>query len=263
MGINSTQAMILQNRYGGMNTGFGYSSSPLDSYNCMNGMNGFYGYSQVDMNYMKNTPYVQRQKDQVSWNNQIYEANVQAQYQRNAINDEYSAPSDIVTTAIGDLKQSVELDRQDEVAININKAKQAVIAKLVKEGVYDPSEDRVRTELEKVYKTQTGELLPESLRAHCDTQFMKGIKDGIPIIGWFEDKNSAEDNIAKLQGKSLNRKDNAARIAGTAVSSCAGYTAVGAGTGALIAGPVGAVVGGLIGLAVGAFNTYGKATKLV
>ena len=113
---------------------------------------------------------------------------------------------------------------------------------------YDLTDSQIRSALSDAYKKSTGNSLTAQVRKNTSNPFVQGLKEGVPLFGWFgaEAYSTSEAN-AKITGKEVRGVDKAAEATGGALSSAA----VGAGIGTVICPGLGSLIGAGIGALTG------------
>ena len=129
---------------------------------------------------------------------------------------------------------------------------------------YTFNDRQISSIVEKAYTRETGTTLTGSIEKNTSNPFVTGLKNGVPVIGWFfGQSNSDADALAKLSGTNAPAKATAAECVGGILSGAASGAAIGAGLG-LCGGPLapltstagaigGAIIGAIGGLLRGLF----------
>lgn len=119
---------------------------------------------------------------------------------------------------------------------------------------YELSDGQISSIVNQAFQSQTGMSFTSAMNENTSSSFATGLKNGIPIIGWFFTQHDSDaDALAKLTGTKPPAKATAAECAGGVLSGAACGAAVGTvicpGAGTVI----GAIAGGAIGLIRGLF----------
>ena len=119
---------------------------------------------------------------------------------------------------------------------------------------YELSSSQVSSIINQAYTNQTGNTFMQSIEGNTSNPFVTGLRNGIPIIGWFfTQHDSNADALAKVTGTQTPSRATATECIGGTLSGAA----AGAGIGTLIcpgAGTaVGAIIGGIAGILRGLF----------
>ena len=120
---------------------------------------------------------------------------------------------------------------------------------------YELSDGQISSSLTSSYQNITGLSLKDSINKNTSGSFVQGLKEGVPIIGWFFAKDTTQDEaLAKLSGNTTSFKDKAKEVIGGTISGAA----TGAAVGLLPFGPLGVVSGAIIGGVSGALSVIVK-----
>ncbi len=122
---------------------------------------------------------------------------------------------------------------------------------------YDLSEGQKASILTGAYRYTTGESFNGAMQQNTSSSFITGIKEGIPVVGWFVEGTSSDEALAKASGTKTEFKDKVIETAGAVASGVATGAAAGAVIGWL-GGPIGAVGGAIIGGIAGVIKTIVK-----
>ncbi len=118
---------------------------------------------------------------------------------------------------------------------------------------YELSDGQISSIVEKAYVRETGTSLTGSIEKNTSNPFVTGLKNGIPIVGWFFGQHDSNaDALAKLSGTKAPAKATAAECTGGAISGAAFGAGIGLGTAALVVAKAGTAGAVLFGTAKGA-----------
>ncbi len=118
---------------------------------------------------------------------------------------------------------------------------------------YSLSDAQVQTILNNAYSASTGSTLLTTVEDTTLSPFWTGVKEGIPIFGWFANSTSNIEARDQIAGEQTDFKDKFAEAAGSVISNACTLGAIG-----LFGGPVVAGIAAAAGAVVGIVKTILK-----
>ena len=116
---------------------------------------------------------------------------------------------------------------------------------------FNVTDKQVESILDQAYSSVNSQSTLQTIEENTDNSFVTGLKEGIPVIGWFfTNNNSKAEAVAKLTGTEVPPKEKAAEVLGATASGAA----IGAAIGTAVP-VVGTAVGAIVGGAAGAIKT--------
>lgn len=184
------------------------------------------------MGYYGPGPEVRTQEDYLRWQEKMENFQIEKQI-RQKEKVEYAefkttSSKDAITREIGNLQRQIAENEQDKVVATYGKITEAIRQKFKESGHRNVDEGQVKAYAEKLYYEATGTKISEDIKAHGDSSFVKGLKDGafFGLGSLLNDKTSSAENIAALSDESVSKSDEVGLWTGRIVAGGASLVAL-------------------------------------
>ena len=172
------------------------------------------------------TPQYQMQTIQ-QWDNFGIDRQVQGYQNQNNAQFKMAAQTEAISRQINVLKNQIKSNNQDNVSKEYDKllvaVKNSYGSQMMQGLTEEQQEAQIKAYAERLYAQQTGVYITDDIRENSSSSFVSGIKQMLSF--GFGNRTTAEENIAKIEGTDLTKKDRGAKIAGNVVGGLLGGVA--------------------------------------